>query len=410
MAIPARAFAPANTPANATARTTRFSFTRAFAIAFALLACAQASAQALKPIPPPLQSAESPPQVEAKSWVLADFDSGWVIASSNADLRIEPASLTKLMTGYLAFDALAKGETALDTQVLISEKAWRTGGSRMFVQVDTRVSVDDLLRGLIIQSGNDAAVALAEHLGGSEAHFAQRMNRMAQRLGMINTQFANASGLPHPQQYSTALDMSALARALIRDFPERFRLYSEREFTYNGITQPNRNKLLWRDPSVDGLKTGYTEKAGYCLIGTARRDGMRLIAAVTGAQDARARADQVQSLLRHGFFAYAQMTAYQSGEEIAELPLWMGQQPRARIGIEHDLRILHPKGAHDKLSGALELPDSLDAPLQAGQAVGRLVVKFDGEAVRDTELQVAQDYAEGAWWSQWLDSIKRLIF
>lgn len=364
----------------------------------------------LQPLPAALQSALPAPPVDADSWLLADFDSGWVIAAANSDARIEPASLTKLMTGYLVFDALARGEIGRQDEVLVSEKAWRTGGSKMFIREGTRVSIEDLLRGLIIQSGNDAAVALAEHLGGSEAGFAALMNQAAARLGMSGTNFVNSSGLPHPEHYSSARDMTILTRALIGRFPRDYRLYSETEFTYNGITQRNRNRLLARDPSVDGIKTGYTEKAGYCLIGTAERDGMRLIATVIGAPSMQARADLAHQLLQYGYAAYRSRTIYAAGATVKQLPLWFGQAEAARVVVADDLRILHPKGDEAQLSGRLALPASLDAPLQAGQTVGRIEVQFNGATVRDAALQTDAAYPPGAWTARLLDWVKRLVF
>ena len=378
----------------------------------ALLLCATpcVAQPLLEPLPQPLKASLPPPQLAVTSSVLADFASGWIIHSANADARIEPASLTKLMTGYLVFEALSGGEIKSQDEVYISKKAWKTGGSRMFVRVDTRVAVEQLLRGLIVQSGNDAAVALAEHLGGSEEGFAARMNHTAARLGMTNTRFVNSNGLPHPRHYSSALDMTILTLALIREFPDYYRIYSEKEYTYNGITQQNRNLLLWRDPTVDGIKTGYTEKAGYCLIGTARRDGVRLIATVIGSQSAKTRADQVQSLLQYGYAAYDGMVVYRPGGTVKTLPLWMGRQPRARVGVARDLAILYPKGGKDKLSGVVNLPDSLEAPLRAGQAVGDFEVKFAGQTVRTAGLHAVGAYPEGTWSSQLADWFKRLLF
>lgn len=375
-----------------------------------LCAAPFAAAAPLQPLPAALESALPAPQVAADSWLLADFDSGWIVAAKNADARIEPASLTKLMTGYLVFDALARGEISRQTTVLVSEKAWRTGGSKMFIRVGTRVSIADLLRGLIIQSGNDAAVALAEHIGGSEAGFAALMNQTAAELGMTGTRFVNSSGLPHPDHYSSARDMTVLTRALIRRFPADYRLYSETEFTFGGITQRNRNLLLARDPSVDGIKTGYTEKAGYCLIGTAKRDGLRLIATVIGAQSMQARADLAHALLQYGFAAYRSREIYAAGAAVKALPLWFGQADEARVVVADGVKILHPKGAEGKLSGQLALPASLDAPLAAGQQVGRIEVQFDGVTVRAAALQVDGDYPPGAWGSRLADWFKRLVF
>jgi len=387
---------------------------RKYILLFALLCAAPAVAESqelpLQPLPAVLESVLPAPVVDADSWLLADFGSGWIIGGANMEARIEPASLTKLMTGYLVFDALARGEISRQDEVLVSEKAWRTGGSKMFIRVGTRVSIEDLLRGLIIQSGNDAAVALAEHLGGSEAGFAALMNQTAARLGMNDSHFVNSSGLPHPQHYSSALDMTILTRALIHRFPRDYRLYSEQEFTYNGITQRNRNSLLKRDPSVDGIKTGYTEKAGYCLIGTAARDRMRLIATVIGAPSMQARADQVHALLQYGYAAYRSREVYAAGATVKELPLWFGQAAQARVVVPGGIQIIHPKGDAAQLSGKLALPASLDAPLQTGQTVGRIEVQFDGVTVRDAALQTDADYPPGAWGSRLVDWFKRMVF
>jgi len=386
---------------------------RKYAFLIALLCAAPATAAPeplLQPLPAPLKSRVPAPQTDVSAWLLADFGSGWIIDSANAEARIEPASLTKLMTGYLVFEALSNGGITLQDEVYVSKKAWKTGGSRMFIRVDTRVSVEALLKGLIIQSGNDAAVALAEHLGGSEAGFAASMNETAARLGMRNTRFVNSSGLPHPDHYSTALDMSILTRALIQRFPDYFKIYSEREYTYNGITQKNRNILLARDPDVDGIKTGYTRKAGYCLIGTSKRGGMRLIATVIGSKSAAARADQVYSLLQYGYAAYENRLIYAAGSEVKSLPLWMGRQPQARVSIPGDLSVIYPKGGAEQLSGEVALPGSLDAPLSADQPVGAIEVKFNGATVRTASLQVAEDYPQGELWSRMIDWFKRLVF
>ena len=385
-------------------------FKRLFLLTLLWPANAALAVESLEPLPSPLSAGLSAPEIPARSWLLADFESGWIIDGVNIDARIEPASLTKLMTGYLVFEALAQGNISGDDRVHVSKNAWKTGGSRMFIQVNTEVTVEELLRGLIVQSGNDAAVALAEYVGGSVAGFAGQMNRAAAQLGMVGTHFVNSSGLPHPQHYSTARDMTLLTRSLIRRFPDYFRIYSEKEYTYNGITQKNRNRLLWQDPSVDGIKTGYTKNAGYCLIGTARRDGMRLIATVIGSQSAQARADQVQALLGYGYAAYDGLVVYRPDSVVKSLPLWMGQQPRAQVGVSRNLGILYPKGGKARLAGVVNLPDSLDAPLQVGQGVGTFEVKFDDQVVRTTELAVRETYPEGTRWSQLLDWFKRLLF
>ena len=365
---------------------------------------------ALEDIPAVLKSEIQPPNIEAKSWVVTDFETGWVLASKNVSQRIDPASLTKLMTSYLVFDALRKNEITMQDKVHISEKAWRTGGSKMFIEVNTQVSVLDLVQGLIIQSGNDASVALAEHISGSEVSFASKMNAMALELGMSDSHFVNSSGLPADNHYSTAADMTLLAMALIRRFPKLYRYYSQDEFTYNNITQQNRNILLARDPTVDGIKTGYTKNAGYCLIGTALRDGTRLMATVTGSSGKVMRANQVQSLLQYGYGAYQGRTIYKPGAEVTSLPLWMGQTSTASIGVEKNLSVIFPTGTSDKLSATLDLPKSLDAPLESGTTVGHIQIKYDQQPVYRTSLHVNESYAEGPWHTRLLDTIKRLIY
>ena len=360
---------------------------------------------------PDFMKSEVPvPEIEAKSWVLADFGTGWILGSKDPDLRIEPASLTKLMTSYLVFDALDNGEASLDDEVYVSEKAWKTGGSKMFIRVDTRVKLVDLIQGLIIQSGNDAAVALAEHIGGTEEGFASRMNLMAAKLGMTNSSFTNSSGLPEDNHYSTARDMTLLSISLIRRFPEMYEFYSQLEYTYNDITQQNRNVLLTRDPTVDGIKTGYTKNAGYCLIGTALREGVRMVATVTGSDSRSKRANQVQSLLQFGYGAYDGMVVFSPGDTVKKLPLWLGQESEAEVGVKQELGVLFPKGNRDKMSAALELPESLDAPLDALSEVGEIQVKYDGNPVFKAPLVINRQYPEGSWVSQLVDSLKRLVF
>ena len=370
---------------------------------------ATVSAGVLQEIPSVVRSVVPTPDVPARSWMLVDFESGWILGSENRDMQIEPASLTKLMTSYLVFDALKKGEINLTDQVYVSKKAWKTGGSRMFIQVDTHVTIEELLKGLIIQSGNDAAVALAEHLGGSEEGFAVRMNHKAAELGMVNSQFTNSNGLPDSNHYSTAEDILILSRALIRNFPDMFKLYSTQEYTYNDITQKNRNVLLWRDPSVDGLKTGYTRAAGYCLIGTAKREDMRLMAIVTGADSRKIRADAVQSLLQYGYAAYDGLLLYRPGSEVARVPLWMGELDEASLGVGDYLGLVFPKGQRERLSAALNIPESMEAPLAGGADVGSIEVKYDGQPLLTRRLLLNQDYPEGPWWSRLMDSVLRLF-
>ncbi len=363
----------------------------------------------LEAIPTQVKSEIPAPDIDAKSWLIADYGTGWILASEHADLRIEPASLTKLMTSYLVFDALAGQEIALEDQVYVSKNAWKTAGSRMFIQVDTQVSILELLQGLIIQSGNDAAVALAEHIAGTEEAFAAKMNLMAAKLGMTDSNFTNSSGLPDDNHYSSARDMAILSISLIRRFPDLYQYYSVLEYTYNDITQPNRNVLLSRDASVDGLKTGYTKNAGYCLIGTAVRDGVRMLAIVTGAKSQSARANQVQSLLQFGYGAYSGMVVFTPADTVKTLPLWLGDASDASVGVAEDLNILFPKGHRNKMSATLNLPESLEAPLQEGTKVGSIAVKYDDVAVLSAPLSVKQTHQSGGWFSQLIDSFRRLI-
>jgi D-alanyl-D-alanine carboxypeptidase (penicillin-binding protein 5/6) len=388
---------------------TKLRATILFVSSFFLLVPSFSNAQIVE-IPEAIKSEVPLPVINTKSWILVDFETGWILGSKDSDLRIEPASLTKLMTSYLVFDALQKSELTLEDLVYVSERAWKTGGSKMFIQVDTRVSVLELIQGLIIQSGNDAAVALAEHIGGTEEGFAARMNLMASKLGMVNSSFTNSSGLPDENHYSTAHDLTLLSISLIRQFPELYKYYSQLEYTYNDITQQNRNVLLTRDPTVDGLKTGYTKNAGYCLIGTAMREQTRLVATVTGSEGKSARAKEVQSLLQYGYGAYDGLRVYSPGESVKILPLWMGNEVEASIGVDKILGVIYPKGKKEYLSAALELPESLEAPIASGQQVGFIQVKFDGEPVLRRSLKVNQNYEEGPWYSQLLDSLKKMIF
>lgn len=364
---------------------------------------------ALQEIPEALKSKIVAPEINVTSWLVADFETGWVLASKNAQHRIEPASLTKLMTSYVIFDALRNKEISMEDMVDISETAWRTGGSRMFIEVGTQVSVLDLIQGLVVQSGNDAGVALAEHVAGSKQGFASRMNLMAEQLGMSNTSFTNSNGIPEADHYSTAEDMALLSISLIREFPKLYRYYSQNEFTYNNITQQNRNILLKRDPTVDGIKTGYTKNSGYSLIGSALRNGMRLVVVVSGSDDKVTRADQVQSLLQYGYGAYEGLIAYQPGDEISALRLWFGETLQASVGVQEKINLVVPKGKSAKLSAALELPASLNAPIEAGTPVGYIQVKYDQQPVYRTSLLVNESYAEGPWHKRIMDYMKQLI-
>jgi D-alanyl-D-alanine carboxypeptidase (penicillin-binding protein 5/6) len=342
----------------------------AFAL-LGLLAAGQAMAQQL-PIPPSLA---------AKSWLLLEMGSNQVLTTEKPDERLEPASLTKLMTAYLTFAAVRNKTIALAQPLPVSEKAWRTGGSKMFVRVDTQVPTEDLIKGMIVQSGNDACVTLAEAIAGSEENFAQMMNREAQRLGMKNSHFMNSTGLPDPQHYTTARDLSLLASALIRDFPEEYKkYYSMMEYTYNNITQPNRNRLLYIDPTVDGIKTGHTEAAGYCLISSALRDKRRLLSVVLGTVSDSARASESQKLLNWGFISYDAVSLFTKDQPVATLRVWKGAQSEVKAGFTTDMSIAVPKGYADKVKSDFVAEPRLIAPIEAGQKLGMLKVTIDGQA------------------------------
>ncbi len=319
-----------------------------------------------------------PPALAAKSWLLLDVGSNQVLTTEKPDDRLEPASLTKLMTAYLTFAALHKKTLALEQPLPVSEKAWRTGGSKMFIRVDTQVPVEDLIKGMIVQSGNDACVTLAEGIAGSEENFAQMMNREAQRLGMTNSHFMNSTGLPDANHYTTARDLSLLASALIRDFPEEYhKYYSMKEFRYNNITQPNRNRLLFIDPTVDGVKTGHTEAAGYCLISSALRDKRRLLSVVLGTASDNARASESQKLLNWGFISYDAVAVFAKDQEIATLRIWKGAQRELKARLPNDLNIAVPKGYADKVKSEFVAEPRLIAPIEIGHKLGTVKVSID---------------------------------
>jgi D-alanyl-D-alanine carboxypeptidase (penicillin-binding protein 5/6) len=321
-----------------------------------------------------------PPALAAKSWLLLEMGSGQVLTAEKPDERIEPASLTKLMTAYLTFAALRQKTIALDTPITVSQKAWKTGGSKMFIRVDTQVPVEDLIKGMIVQSGNDACVALAEAIAGSEESFAQMMNREAKRLGMNSSNFTNSTGLPDPQLYTTARDLATLASALIRDFPEEYKkYYSMKEFRYNNITQPNRNRLLFMDSSVDGVKTGHTEGAGYCLVSSALRDNRRLLSVVLGTKSDATRASESLKLLNWGFQSYDAVTLFPKDQPVATLRVWKGTQKTVKAGFDRPFMIAVPRGYADKVKSEFTPQPRLIAPIQAGQQLGSLKVTIDGK-------------------------------
>lgn len=350
------------------------------------------------------QIVPSAPQLAAKSYMLMDAASGEVLVEHNGDERLPPASLTKLMTAYIATLEIQKGQISDNDMVTVSEKAWRTGGSRMFIQVNTQVSVDDLLHGIIIQSGNDASVAMAEHIAGSEEAFADLMNSTAQRLGMTNSHFVNATGLPDPDHYSSANDMAKLARAIIYEDPAHYAIYAQKEFFWNNIKQPNRNLLLWRDKTVDGLKTGHTEEAGFCLVASAVRDNMRLISAVFGTDSEQARAAETQKLLTYGFRFFETRTFYQKGAELAQAQVWKGQQDKLKAGLAQDLTMTLPRGQVEKLEAVMSFNSTLTAPIQQGDVIGKVDVKLADKVIRSTDLVALETIEEGGLFRRFWDS------
>ena len=324
-----------------------------------------------------------PPPISAKSYMLYDFNSGQTLVGHNEEERIEPASLTKLMTAYLAFAAIRAKTLSLDQTVPVSTRAWKAEGSRMFIEPKKPVTVAELLRGVIVQSGNDACIALAEAVAGSEEVFAQMMNREAQRLGMNNTHFVNSTGLPDPQHYTTAHDLALLSAAVARDFPEDYALYALKDFRYNNIKQSNRNRLLWIDPTVDGMKTGHTESAGYCLVTSARRGPRRLISVVLGAGSDSARVTDSQKLLNYGFQFYDTVRLYEKNQSVAEFRVWKGGANTLKAGFPYDLYVTLPKGQAEKLKASVESRQPLLAPIQAGQQIGTLKLELDGKPYRE---------------------------
>jgi len=301
-------------------------------------------------------------------------------------MRVEPASITKLMTAYVVFHGLAEGKIRLEDTVNVSEKAWRTGGSRMFIEPKMQVTVEELIRGMVIQSGNDASVALAEHMAGSEEAFAGLMNHYAELLGMRDTHFTNATGLPDPEHYTTARDVALLSVATVRDFPDYYAWYSEKEYTFNNIRQHNRNTLLWRDPAIDGLKTGHTESAGYCLAASAKRDGMRLVSALMGSSSESSRASETQTLLNYGFRFYETVQLYKAEQELTRARVWKGLDEEIALGLQQELFVTIPTGRYDDLEAQVQMRPQLTAPLELGATVGQINVVLDDDIVASRDL------------------------
>lgn len=355
-----------------------------------------------------------PPTIDAKSWLLIDMNSGQVLSENAADERLEPASLTKLMTAYLTFDAIKQGTLQLNQLINISENAWRTGGSKMFVRVNTQVTVEDLIKGMIVQSGNDACVALAEGIAGNEENFAQMMNNQAKRLGMTASQFKNATGLPNPEHYTTARDLSILTTALINDFPEFYKkYYSIKEFTYNNIKQPNRNRLLWLDESVDGVKTGFTDNAGYCLISSANRDNRRVLSVLLGAKSANGRINESAKLLNWGYVAYDSVQIVPANKVLANLRVWKGEKNEITAKASQAINLVIPKGYANKVQYNFvpvtgdenNAGEKLVAPIVKGQILGKIVVSIENKTFMEIPVRSDEQIEQGSLWRRFIDSI-----
>ena len=364
-------------------------------------AAAAPAAEAARPSPIP-----PPPAINARSYIVMDHDSGRVLAALEPDSRQEPASLTKVMTAYAVFRALKEGRIKLDDMVTISEHAWKQEGSRMFVQVGTQVSVENLIQGMIVQSGNDATVALAEHVAGTEPTFVQMMNAYAKELGMTGSHFTNSAGMPDPEHYMTARDAVILSSALIREFPEYYRWYSQKEFSWNGITQQNRNGLLWREPSVDGVKTGHTETAGYCLIVSAKRENMRLVSAVLGTESMRAREDANMALINYGFNFFETKRLYAAGEPLTTARVWKGKSPEVGLALKRDLFVTGQRGHVGSVKAEFELPERLIAPLSTQAPIGKASIVVDGATIATHDLYPAADVPAGGFFRRTVDTVR----
>jgi serine-type D-Ala-D-Ala carboxypeptidase (penicillin-binding protein 5/6) len=380
-----------------------------------LLACASLTAFAAArcfaetPAPPaPAVSMSIPtaPQVDARSYIVVDYRTDKILAAKDAVARVEPASLTKLMTAYIVFQELAAGKLKLDEQVTVSEHAWRSEGSRTFIELGKPVSVQDLVLGMIVQSGNDATIALAERIAGTEETFAQMMNANAKRLGMVGSHFENSSGLPSPQHYTTARDLSLLANAIIRDYPQDYKWFSVREFEHNGIKQQNRNGLLEKDPTVDGLKTGHTDSAGFCLVTSALRDGMRLVSVVMGSASMKARENASTALLNYGFTFYDTKLVVKGGDVLASARVWKGQSASVDFGIKDDLYITLPRGEAGSVKTATDIPPRLIAPLVADAPLGSLRVFAGSQTLATVPMHPLKSVPAGGWWRRLIDTIR----
>jgi serine-type D-Ala-D-Ala carboxypeptidase (penicillin-binding protein 5/6) len=354
-----------------------------------------------------------PPAIDAKSYALIDFQSGALLASRDPDAQVEPASITKVMTAYIAFDEMKQGRFKMEDEALISEKAWRRGlasnESRMFIQVGTRVKIADLLRGVIVQSGNDASLALAEYMAGGEQAFADVMNEYAKKLGMTNSHFADASGMPDPKHYSSARDLTTLARALIRDFPEGYKIFAEREYTYNNIKQGNRNILLDMDPGADGVKTGHTEAAGYCLLSSVQRNGRRLIAAVMGTKGVKYRAQASMELINYGFRFFDTVPLFGADKSIAALRVWKGAEDLVPVGVPRQIYLTVPHGEASKLQIVPALADKAIAPVELGQSFGTVSVSLEGKELQKLPVVALKAVPEGSLSKRLIDTVRLWI-
>lgn len=345
------------------------------------------------------------PNINANGFILMDGLSGKILAAKNPDQRVEPASLTKMMTSYIISMAIREGRIHMDDLVPISADAWKTGGSKMFVKVNDRVPVRDLMQGIIVDSGNDACVAMAEYVAGSQDAFVSLMNQEAQRLGMTGTHFMDVNGLPDPNHYTTPRDMATLARALIYDFPEDYKWYSQKWFAYNGIKQPNRNRLLWRDPNVDGVKTGHTDGAGFCLVASGQHNGTRLISVVMGAPTDAARADDSEALLTFGFHFFETHKLYNANSALAQARVWSGAIQQLPVGVLQDTYVTVPPGQFNNLKTSITLTTPIKAPVQKGQPLGNLTITLDGKPVSNIALVALQDDPRGGVWRRMVDHI-----
>lgn len=373
---------------------------------------AKAPGELLKPSPTVIHKpmvTPSAPAINAKAYILIDVNSGKVLAEKNSEMKLPPASLTKMMTLYVVSNALHNEQIHLKDMVRVSKEAWKIGGSRMFIKEGQEVSVEDLLKGIIVDSGNDACVALSEHLGGTENAFADIMNQQAQNLGMSNSHFTDSTGLPDPNHYTTAKDLAILGRALVSDFPQYYDWYKQKWYTYNGIKQPNRNRLLWRNSQVDGIKTGHTNEAGFCLVSSAKRENMRLLAVVMGEPSDSTRADDSEKLLNYGFRFFETHQLYKPGQPIAELPIYKGQGTMVNIGVTEDQYVTIPAGQYQRLTISTKVPSYLQAPIKKGDKVGELVVEFDHKIIATHPLFAMQTVEQGGIYTRAKDSV-RLAF